>query len=101
MDGVIKEITIQRNYKTNGYSGSDNWVTFFEGYAKVQTGAGREFFAAKQRHSELTSLAEITQYVHKIDETMRVLIDGLPHEIIAIDGERENNKMELKLKQVK
>jgi hypothetical protein len=101
MDGEYKLLTIQRNYPTPGYSGTSSNQTFVSVYGLVQTGAGREFFAAKQRHSELNKLLRLEQYISGVDETMTVLIDGIRHGIIAIDGVREENWMELKLKLVK
>lgn len=101
-DGVFKQITIKRNYPTTGYSGTNSEQIFFQGYAKVQIGSGREYFAALQRHSDLQVLAELTQYVRGVDETMNVYIDGLKYGIINQPiGTPENNHLELKLKRVK
>lgn len=100
-DWIYKQITIKQIFKTAGYSGTSTEKTFFSGYAQIQNGQGREYYAAKQTHSELSALAQLTQYVKGINETMVVYIDGQKHEIIAPpDGVRENNWMELKLKRV-
>ncbi len=101
-DGAYKQITIKRNYPTTGYNAADSWQTFFTGYAYVQIGQGREYFAAKQRHADLSALAQMTQYVHRVDETMRAYIDGQAYEIIEPPiGVRELNILELKLKLVR
>lgn len=100
MQGEYKKGTIERNYKNTTYAGGDSWQTFFSGYGILQNGQGREYFAAKQRHSELSAIWRLTQYVHRVDETMRVKIDTIIYEIISIDGIREQNWTELRLKKV-
>jgi hypothetical protein len=100
-DGVYKQITIKSTFLASGYSGTSSEVTFFTGYCKFQVGQGREYFAAKQRHADLSALAQLTQYVHGVKETMVAYIDGLKYQIIAPpEGVRENNWLELKLKRV-
>lgn len=99
--GEWKQIAIKRNYRKNGYNASDNWTTFTTVWGMVQLGTGREYYAAKQRVAELDGLTQLQQYAMGLSEAMRLYIDNIAYEIIAIRGVREQGFQEIQFKKVK
>jgi head-tail adaptor len=103
MPNQIEQITIEQNFpysdpETAGMK--DNWKTFCQVYAELQIGSGREFFGAKRINAELSGLAKTIQYVKGINSTMRVKCSRGTFEIIAAIDLRENNTVEIHLRQV-
>lgn len=96
-------ITIEANYpfsdpETAGMK--DNWKTFCQVWAELQIGNGREFFGAKKINAELSGLVKTLQYIRGITPSMRVKCSRGTFEITAAIDLREQNKVELHLRQV-
>jgi len=99
----VELIEIQANYpysdpETVGVK--DNWKTFCQVWAELQIGSGREFFGAKQVNAELSGLVKTLQYIKGVNSTMRVKCSRGTFEITAAIDLRENDSVELHLRQV-
>ena len=69
-------------------------------WAAVSNLSGREFFAAAQVNAENTVKFTI-RYLAGLDQTMQIIFDGKPYNIIAIDNLKYKNKyMEIKAVEV-
>jgi head-tail adaptor len=96
-------ITIEQNFPysdPNKAGLTDNWKNFCQVWAELQIGNGREFFGAKRVNAELSGLVKTLQYIKGVNSTMRVVCSRGTFEIIAAIDQRENNYVELHLKQV-
>lgn len=96
---LTQRILIEQRVKTDNSRGevTYSWIPFSgtsngKVYAQVNTLRGREFFAAAQTQSEITTRFRI-RYRTGIDETMRITWKGVLYDIkappIEVNGGRE------------
>ncbi len=77
---VIEEVTSEARDAVGGVT--PTWTTFASPWSAVQSGAGREFFAAKERHGTISHLFIIRQ-LDGITPKMRVSFDGRVFDILS------------------
>ncbi|HEX7119399.1 MAG TPA: phage head closure protein [Longimicrobiales bacterium] len=72
----------------------EDWATFAEAWASREDLAGREYFAAKQTLSEVTTRFRL-RYIEGISPKMRILSDGLAYKIVSPPQDPEGRRREL------
>lgn len=88
---------IEENTPTVDSFGSriDSWAKFVSVHGSIAPLSGREFFAAQQYEAEVKAKARI-RFIPGIEETMRLLHDGLYYNIIFVQ-DRDMRHRELTL----
>ena len=103
MSGILRHrITIQRRVGEINQSGftTDTWEDVCTVWAGAANLHGREFFAAKAVQAEQTVKFTI-RYRNGLDTSMRIVFDGKPYNITAIDNiQYRNQYLEIKALEV-
>ena len=98
-----QRLTIQQPTETRGPSGAalEAWREFARVWGAVEPLRGREFFAAQEIHSEVTTRIRI-RYLAGITANMRILLDNRIFLILhpPIDQEMGHREMQLMCREI-